>query len=67
MQEHFYATEEDKDFQRLLSLGFSDIEATKLVHMKNHVADQIEYREMLEESRRLKFIRWLIEHDRISS
>jgi hypothetical protein len=65
MQEHFYATE-DKDFQRLLSLGFSDIEATRLVHMKSHVNDQIEYREMLEESRRLKFMRWLIEHDRIS-
>ncbi len=66
MQEHFYATE-DKDFQRLLSLGFSDTEATRLVYMKNHVADQIEYRELLEESRRLNFIRWLIEHDRISS
>ncbi|GHO91348.1 hypothetical protein KSF_013960 [Reticulibacter mediterranei] len=65
MQEHFYATE-DKDFQRLLSLGFSDIEATRLAHMKSHVNDQIEYREMLEESRRLKFMRWLIEHDRIS-
>jgi hypothetical protein len=34
--------------------------------MKSHVNDQIEYREMLEESRRLKFMRWLIEHDRIS-
>ncbi len=66
MQEHFYATE-DKDFQRLLSLGFSDTEATRLVYMKNHVADQIEYRELLEESRRPNFIRWLIEHDRISS
>jgi len=66
MQEHFYATE-DKDFQRLLSLGFSDIEAARLVYMKNHVAEEIEYRELLEESRRLKFIRWLIEHDRISS
>ena len=66
MQEHSYVTE-DKDFQRLLSLGFSDIEATRLVYMKNHVAEQIEYREMLAESRRLKFIRWLIEHDRISS
>jgi hypothetical protein len=65
MQEHFYATE-DKDFQRLLSLGFSDIEATRLVYMKNHVNEQIEYREMLEESRRLDFIRWLIDHDRIS-
>ena len=65
MQEHFSATE-DKDFQHLLSLGFSDIEATRLVHMKNNVSDQIEYREMLEESRRLKFMRWLIEHDRMS-
>ena len=64
MQEHFYATE-DKDFQRLLSDGFTESEAAKLVYMKNHVSDQTEYREMVEESRRLNFIRWLIDHDRI--
>ena len=65
MPEHSYATEK-KDFQHLLSMGFSEIEASRLVYMKNHVDEQIEYREMLEESRRLDFIRWLIEHDRMS-
>jgi hypothetical protein len=57
----------DTEFQRLLSMGFSEIEAARLIHMKEHVSEQIEYREMVEESRRLDFIRWLIEHDRISS
>jgi len=66
MTERSYATE-DAEIQQLLSRGFSEIEARKLIHMKDHVAEQIEYREMLEESRRLDFIRWLIEHDRISS
>jgi hypothetical protein len=66
MTEHSYATE-DAEVQQLLSRGFSESEARKLIHMKDHVSEQIEYREMLEESRRLDFIRWLIEHDRISS
>jgi hypothetical protein len=47
-------------------MGFSEGEAAKLVHMKDHVTEQVEYREILKESRRLDFIRWLIEHDRIS-
>jgi rRNA processing protein Krr1/Pno1 len=65
MPEQFYATE-GTEFQRLLSMGFTQDEAAKLLHMKDHVTEQIEYREMLEESRRLNFMRWLIEHDRIS-
>ncbi len=65
MPEHSYVTE-NADFQSLLAMGFSETEASRLIHMKDHVAEQIEYREMLEESRRLNFIRWLIEHDRIS-
>lgn len=64
MPENSYATGE-KDFQQLLSQGFDEIEASKLIYMKEHVAEQIEYREILAESRRLTFIRWLIEHDRI--
>jgi hypothetical protein len=64
MPEYSYATE-DMDFQQLLSMGFSEIEAVKLIHMKDHVTEQIEYREMIEESRRLNFIRWLIDHDRM--
>ena len=46
MQEYSYATE-DTGFQQLLSMGFSEIEAVKLIHMKDHVAEQIEYREMI--------------------
>lgn len=65
MTEHSYATD-NVDFQSLRSMGFSESEAAKLVHMKDHVTEQIEYREILKESRRLDFIRWLIEHDRIS-
>jgi hypothetical protein len=64
MPEHLYATD-NADFEHLLSLGFSEIEATRLVYMKNHVTEQIEYREMVEERHRLGFIRWLIEHNRL--
>ena len=64
MTENLYATD-NADFERLLTLGFSEAEATQLVYMKNHVNEQTEYREMLEEQHRLGFIRWLIEHDRI--
>ena len=65
MSEHLYTTD-DTEFERLLSLGFSEVEASRLVYMKSHVSEEIEYREILEESRRLNFIRWLIEHDRMS-
>ena len=65
MPEHSYATG-GKEFAQLLAMGFSETEALKLLHMKEHMHEQIEYREMLEESRRLNFIRWLIEHDRMS-
>ena len=61
-----YLTTNDADFERLLSLGFSKPEAMRLVYMKNHVNEQVEYREMIEESRRLNFVRWLIEHNRLS-
>jgi hypothetical protein len=64
MPENLYATD-NADFERLLSLGFSEVEATQLVYMKTHMTEQIEYREMLEEQHRLGFIRWLIEHDRM--
>jgi hypothetical protein len=65
MPEHSYATE-GTDLQRLLAIGFTATEAERLLHMKEHVDEQVEYREMMEESRRLNFIRWLIDHDRIS-
>ncbi len=65
MSEYSYATE-STDLQSLLSLGFSEAEAAQLVHMRDHVAEQTEYREMLQESRRLDFMRWLNEHNRIS-
>jgi hypothetical protein len=64
MPENLYATD-NADFERLLTLGFSEAEATWLVYMKNHVNEQTEYREMLEEQHRLGFLRWLIEHDRM--
>ncbi len=64
MTENLYATD-NADFEHLLSLGFSEAEATKLVYMKNHMTEQSEYRELVEEQHRLDFIRWLIEHDRL--
>ncbi|HEX4206514.1 MAG TPA: hypothetical protein VHZ51_20410 [Ktedonobacteraceae bacterium] len=66
MAERSYATGE-KEFQELLAQGFSEIEAVKLIDMRAHVNDQTEYREILEESRRLGFVRWLIDHDRLGS
>jgi rRNA processing protein Krr1/Pno1 len=65
MTEHLYATEENADFALLLSLGFSEEDAARLVYMKSHVTEQVEYREMVAEQHRLNFIRWLVEHDRL--
>ncbi len=64
MSENLYATD-NADFEYLLSLGFSETEATRLVYMKDHVTEQTEYREMVEELHRLDFMRWLVEHDRL--
>ncbi len=57
---------ESADFGRLREQGFTEAEVKKLAHMKEHVGEQVEYREMLEEQHRLDFIRWLVQHDRIS-
>jgi hypothetical protein len=65
MSENVYATD-NADFERLLNQGFTEIEATRIIFMKNHVSEQIEYREMVEEKHRMDFIRWLVEHDRLS-
>ena len=64
MPENLYATN-NADFEHLLSLGYTEVEATRLVYMKNHVTEKTESREMVEEQHRLGFIRWLIEHDRM--
>jgi hypothetical protein len=64
MPENLYATD-NADFEHLLSLGFSETEATKLVYMKDHMTEKTEYREMVEELHRLDFMRWLVEHDRL--
>ena len=64
MREHVFATE-NADFALLLARGFSEEDATRLVYMKFHVTEQVEYREMVAEQHRLDFIRWLVEHDRL--
>jgi len=64
MPERSYATG-PMGVQRLLAMGFSELEVARLTHMKEHITEQIEYREMLEQSRRLDFMRWLVEHDRL--
>ncbi len=66
MPEHLYATN-NADIAYLLSQGFSEAEAARIVYMKDHVLEQVEYRELVEETRRLAFIRWLIETGRMSS
>jgi hypothetical protein len=66
MAERSYTTN-DAEFARLLSLGFSELEADRLVYMKDHLSEQVEYRELMEHTHRLNFIRWLIEHDRLSN
>ena len=65
MQEHLY-TADNVVIERLLSLGFSETEVSRLFNMKSHFTEEIEYRERVEESRRLSFIRWLVEHGRLS-
>ncbi len=64
MSEQFYVTD-GSDLERLLSMGFSGTQAERLIRMKDNVNEQPEYRELLAESRRLSFMRWLIDHDRI--
>ena len=66
MTEPLKATD-NADYEHLLSSGFSEDEASRLVYMKDHVDEEAEYREMIEENRRLNFIRWLIEHNRLSN
>lgn len=66
MPDHLYATD-NADMEHLLSLGFTEIEAAHLVYMKDHVLEQVEYRELVEEERRFAFIRWLIKTGRITS
>lgn len=65
MEEQLYTTDKN-ELERLISSGFSELEAMRILHMKDHVSEEIEYREMIEESRRLNFVRWLIDHDRLS-
>jgi hypothetical protein len=65
MTEHTY-TASNWDIERLLSLGFTEAEVGRLVYMRNHVSEQTEYREIMEEKHRMNFVRWLIEHNRLS-
>lgn len=65
MPENMSVTD-NANFKRLRRQGFTQEEAQKLMYMKEHVGEQIEYREMLEERHRLDFMRWLVEHNRIS-
>ncbi len=66
MAERSYTTN-NTEMARLLTLGFSELDADRLVYMKDHLSEQVEYREMMEQRHRLNFIRWLIEHDRLSN
>jgi hypothetical protein len=65
MPENMFVTD-NADFKYLRKQGFTEEEAQRLLYMKEHVGEQIEYREMLEEQHRLDFMRWLVTHNRIS-
>lgn len=65
MPENTYIAD-SADFEHLREQGFTEDEAARLIYMKKHVVEQVEYREMLEEQHRLAFVRWLVEHDRLS-
>jgi hypothetical protein len=54
------------DSERLREQGFTEAEIAKIMYMREHVEEQIEYREMMEQQHRLDFMRWLVQHDRIS-
>ncbi len=64
MPENMYITD-NADFKSLCEQGFTEDEAAKLIDMKERFVER-KSREMLEEQHRLDFIRWLVEHDRIS-
>jgi hypothetical protein len=66
MAENTSYTTGGMDMERLLQMGFTEEEALRLIHMRDNVSAQGEYRELLEESRRLDFIRWLVDHNRLS-
>ncbi|HEU5375045.1 MAG TPA: hypothetical protein VFV38_06380 [Ktedonobacteraceae bacterium] len=53
------------EYAHLSSLGFSEVEAMWLTYMKQHLQEQVEYREKIEEQNRLRFARWLVEHNRL--
>lgn len=58
-------TQEQTENMYLASLGFSEIEILRLINMKQHLQEQVEYREQIEEQNRLRFARWLVEHNRL--
>lgn len=67
MSENTYITDTDSaDFDHLSTQGFTTDEIAKLIYMKKHVVEQTEYREIREQQHRLDFMRWLVEHNRIS-
>ena len=53
--------------ERLCTWCFTGAEAIRLMYLKDHLEELIEYRERVEERRRLEFLRWLVEHELISS
>ncbi len=56
-----------ENIERLCNWCFTGAEAIRLVYLKDHLEELIEYRERVAERRRLEFMRWLVEHARISS
>jgi hypothetical protein len=64
MLENMFVTD-DPGVAYLRTQGFTEAEATMLTFMKQHIEEQSEYRERVEEQQRLNFARWLVEQGRI--
>jgi hypothetical protein len=46
----------------LIEIGFSQEEAARLAHLRQHLYENVEMRQRLNSDHRLQFARWLFEH-----
>ena len=58
--------QEQVRLERLMTAGFSWDEAVKLLGMREHVYENAEVRQRLENDPKIQFVRWLIKHGEMS-
>ena len=59
--------EEQRLLDGLLTTGFTQNEATRLLYQRVHLYENSEIRQRVQDDRRIQFARWLYEHGEISS